>query len=320
MNHQPAIEAVLEKDESARPRWLLFLALSRTPHALLDMAAPGLSGLLLLDSFPPLQTILLGMLTVFAGYTSVYALNDLMDCRSDKARIKLAGYGASESYLDSVLMRHPIARGFLDFREGFSWAATWACVALAGAYVLNPVCALIFLGGCLLEAIYCMMWRVSHLRAVISGAVKSSGPVAAAIALNPEPPFAFLATLFLWFFCWEIGGQNIPADWAEIDDDRRFQARTIPVRLGPKGSGALTLIFLAASVLLSLLLVWVSPMRDRVWWSILFAAAGVFLLVVPGIRLFRSGNPVDAMTLFNRSSFYPFVLLLAVAGKLLLGK
>lgn len=319
MNQQPTMETLIEKQESARPRWLLLLALSRTPHAVLDMAAPGVSGLMLLDSFPSLKTILLGMFTVFAGYTSVYALNDLMDCRTDRARIKLAGYGRSESYLDSVIVRHPVARGFLDFREGFSWAATWACLALAGAYALNPVCALIFLGGCLLEAIYCMLWRVSHLRAIVSGVVKSSGPVAAALALNPEPPFAFLATLFLWFFCWEIGGQNIPADWSEIDDDRRLQAKTIPVLWGPKWSGAAMLSFLTASVLLSLLLVWMSPMRNRTGWAILFLATGTFLLLRPGIRLFRSGNPVDAMTLFNNSSLYPFVLLLAVAAKLMLG-
>jgi 4-hydroxybenzoate polyprenyltransferase len=317
MNQPPYAETML-KEEPARPRWLLFLALSRTPHALLDMAAPGLAGLLLLDAFPPLHIILLGMFTVFSGYTSVYALNDLMDCRSDRERIKLAGYGRSESYLDSVIVRHPVARGFLDFREGFTWAAVWACLALAGAYALNPVCALIFLGGCLLEAIYCAMWRVSHHRAFISGAVKSSGPVAAALALNPAPPAVFLVILFLWFFCWEIGGQNIPADWSEIDDDRRLRARTIPVRLGPKRSGTVMLLFLTGAVLLSVVLVWMSPMRNSMVWVFLFPATGIFLLLIPGIRLFRSGNPVDAMALFNKSSLYPFVLLLAVGARLLL--
>lgn len=313
------METAFEREEPARARGLLFLALSRTPHALMDMAAPGLAGLLLLGSFPPVDKILLGMFTVFAGYTSVYALNDLMDCRSDRARIKLAGYGRSETYLDSVIVRHPIARGFLDFREGFSWAATWACLALAGAYVLNPVCALIFLGGCLLESVYCVLWRVTHLRALVSGVIKSSGPLAAVFALDPEPPFAFVATLCLWFFCWEIGGQNIPADWSEIDDDRRLQARTIPVRLGPKWSGVVMLTLLVASVLLSLLLLWTLPMRNREAWALLFLVTGAFLLLLPGIRLFRSGEPGDAMALFNRSSLYPFMLLLAVGGKLLLG-
>ncbi|RJR47599.1 MAG: ubiquinone biosynthesis protein UbiA [Desulfobacteraceae bacterium] len=296
---------------------MLLLALSRTPHALLDMAAPGLAGLLLMDGFPPVQITLLGLFTVFAGYTSVYALNDLMDCRSDSARIKLAGYGRSESYLDSVIVRHPVARGFLDFREGLSWSAAWACLALAGAYALNPVCALIFLGGCLLEAVYCLLWRVSHFRALVSGIVKCSGPIAAAFALRPDPPIAFLAGLFLWLFCWEIGGQNIPADWSEIDDDRRLLARTIPVRLGPGTAGIVMLSLLIASVLFSLSLIWILPMENRTACALIFLFAGTFLLILPGVRLFRSRNPVDAMTLFNLSSLYPFVLLTALSAKIL---
>jgi len=46
---------------------------------------------------------------------------------------------------------------------------------LAGAYRLNPVCAYIFVGGCLLEAVYCRLLRVSHLRTLVSGLVKTLG-------------------------------------------------------------------------------------------------------------------------------------------------
>ena len=197
----------IPKEKVARSRWIMLLALSRTPHALLDMAAPGLAALLLLDGFPPIDLILLGLFTVFAGYTSVYALNDLVDQRSDRDRIKLAGSGKSESYLDSVILRHPLARGYLEFKEGLWWAVAWAFLALLGAYVLNPLCALIFLAGCLLEAVYCLMWRVTHLRAVVSGVVKSSGPIAAVIAVNPDPPVVFLIILFLWFFSGKSAGR-----------------------------------------------------------------------------------------------------------------
>lgn len=305
----------MQKEKVIRPRWMLFLALSRTPHAILDMAAPGLAGLLLLDAFPPLHITLLGLFTVFAGYTSVYALNDLMDCRSDRDRVKLAGSGQAESYLDSVILRHPVARGYLDFKEGLFWSAAWAFQAFLGAYVLNPVCALIFFAGCMLEATYCLMWRVSYLRAIVSGFVKSSGPVAAVFALNPQPPPLFLFILFLWFFSWEIGGQNIPADWAEIDDDRRLKAKTIPIRLGPQRAGELMLVLLVSSIFLSLALLWLTPVTNRFACAVIFLAAGAFLLLVPGLRLYRSKDAADAMVLFNRSSFYPIVLLFAAGMK-----
>ena len=59
----------------------LFLALSRTPHGLLDLATPALAAILCLGALPPLSTTLVGLITVFSGYTAVYALNDLVDYR-----------------------------------------------------------------------------------------------------------------------------------------------------------------------------------------------------------------------------------------------
>ena len=57
------------------------------------------------------------------------------------------------------------------------------------------------------------------LRAVVSGMVKTMGPIAAVFAVDPQPSFAFLTVLFLWLFFWEIGGQNIPNDVSDLDED-----------------------------------------------------------------------------------------------------
>ena len=64
---------------------------------------------------------------------------------------------------------------------------SWTILALIGAFILNPVCVLIFAGGCALEAIYCLLWRVSPFRTFVSGAVKTSGAVAAVFAVDPDP-------------------------------------------------------------------------------------------------------------------------------------
>ena len=165
----------------------LFLALSRTPHGLLDLATPALAALLWLGGLPPLGVIALGLLTVFAGYTAVYALNDVVDYRVDQAKLEAAGDGPKAGYLDALFMRHPMAQGQVSFGEGLLWTAAWAAMALAGAYRLNPVCAYIFLAGCLLEAVYCRLLRVSHLRTLVSGLVKTLGGVAAVFAVDPHP-------------------------------------------------------------------------------------------------------------------------------------
>jgi hypothetical protein len=69
----------------------LFLALSRTPHGLLDLATPALAALLCYGGLPPFGVIILGLLTGFAGYTAVYALNDLVDYRVDQRSSRRPG-------------------------------------------------------------------------------------------------------------------------------------------------------------------------------------------------------------------------------------
>lgn len=307
----------LPKQMSPYSRLRLFLALSRTPHAMMDMATPGLAALLLLDGFPPLGVTLIGLITVFAGYTSVYALNDLMDYQIDRIKVKQGEFEGRKGYLDSAIVGHPLARGLLGLRESLSWVIAWGVLALVGAYILHPICALIFLGGCALEAVYCLMWRISYLRAIVSGAVKTSGAVAAVFAVDPAPSPAFLIALLLWIFFWEIGAQHIPADWAEIEEDRHLNGKTIPVRFGTERASQIILGFLAAAVLMSVLVLWLAPLRAKVAHIAIFVAVGIVLLLDPAYRLFKRRDASRVAALFNRASFYPLALLVVVALSLM---
>ncbi len=302
--------------KSLLPKLKLFLALSRTPHGLLDLATPGLAGLLCLGGFPPLGVTVLGLITVFAGYTAVYALNDVVDYRTDKTKIREGGL-TGEGYLDGVMVRHPMAQGLLGFREGLAWAMAWAGVALIGAYLLNPVCALIFILGCILEAIYCFMLEISHWRTLVSGMVKILGGVAAVFAVNPNPSPLFLVLLFLVIFFWEIGGQNVPADWHDIEEDRRWHARTVPVRYGPEGSCKIILGSLILTIILLLPLMAVSPLRFPWWLMALAVGAGVYLLIFPAIRLSQTRERSQATALFNKASYFPLAVFLITVVALL---
>jgi len=293
-------------------RLKLFLALSRTPHGLLDLATPGAAALLWLGGLPPLKVTLLGLLTVFAGYTAVYALNDLVDLRADREKLRAGGYRGSDGYLDAAMVRHPLAQGFLSLKEGLLWTGAWALVALTGAYLLNPVCALIFLLGCTLEAVYCRMLGVSHLRTLVSGLVKTLGGVAAVFAVDPRPSPFFLLVLFLWLFFWEIGGQNIPADWHDLEEDRRWQAQTVPVRYGPEAASRLILWSLLLSLGLSGMLLTLAPARLSPPLAALGLTAGVFLLVLPALRLYGTQERAQASALFNRASYYPLAIFTVV--------
>jgi 4-hydroxybenzoate polyprenyltransferase len=293
-------------------RWKLFLALSRTPHAVLDLATPGLGALLFLGSFPPHEVLWLGLATALAGYTAVYALNDVVDYRADREKAA-RGLITAGPDLDGLFVRHPLAQGLLTYREGLFWVLAWGLAALAGAYRLSPICALVFVLAAATEAVYCLLLRVHHLRTLVSGLVKISGGVAAVLAVDPRPAPVFLAAFAAWLFLWEIGGQNVPNDLADLDEDRDLGARTVPVVLGRERAAALNLGVLAAVTLLGALVVTLSPGPAPLLYAGATVAVGANLLLVPAVRLLGTGSREDAATLFNRASYYPLAVLAVVA-------
>ncbi len=293
-------------------RLKLFLALSRTPHGVLDLAAPALAALLYLGQFPPVWVTALGLLTVFAGYTAVYALNDLVDHRVDCETLRLEGGPPEGHYLDAAWVRHPLAACQLSLREGLLWTGFWALVALLGAYALNPVCALIFICGCLLEAAYCLLLKVSPLRFLVAGLVKGLGALAAVFAVEPQPAPLFLLVLFLWLFFWELGGQNIPADWHDVEQDRSLKAKTIPVVLGLPKAGVLSLVAAALALVGSVAVIQAVPTRFTLFQLALVLWLGYYLVLLPAWRLARGRTREEAADLFNRASYYPLGVLVVV--------
>ena len=296
----------------------LFWALSRTPHGTLDMATPALGALLWLGRFPSLEVILIGLMTTFAGYTAVYALNDVIDYRVDKEKLKLCGNFDIDCDLDAATVRHPMAQGYLSFKEGLLWTVGWSIVAIWGAYYLNPVCILIFAMGGLLETVYCLLLKITHLRTLVSGGVKSAGAIAGVFAVDPNPSPIFLSVLFLWLFLWEIGGQNVPNDWSDIEEDRRLNAKTIPVRLGTNSANTIILGSLAASLILSTIVFYSSPILFEFPFLVAVVATGFFFFVLPAWILYQTKKPQYAMVLFNMASIYPLALLLIVVVKIVM--
>ncbi|MBI9084172.1 MAG: UbiA family prenyltransferase [Desulfobacterales bacterium] len=272
------------------------------------MTTPAFAALLWLGTFPPLPVLVIGVVTAFAGYTAVYALNDVVGYHSDREKFLQGAFSDGGTDLDAVLVRHPMAQGYLSLAEGLAWSLGWGVVAFAGAWLLNPVCVLIFVVGCLLEAGYCLMWRVSPYRALVSGAVKTLGAVAAVFAVDPNPSPVFLAILFLCLFFWEIGGQNVPNDWADIAEDRRFGGQTIPICLGLDISREIIL----GSILLSLALVGTLFQLAQGSNAPLFGAVAVsavtWLMLPKTLKLYFEGGHDQAMGLFNRASYFPPML------------
>jgi 4-hydroxybenzoate polyprenyltransferase len=162
-----------------------------------------------------------------------------------------------------------------------------------------------------------MLLKVTYLRTLVSGLVKTSGPIAAVLALDPSPDAPLLVLLFLWLFFWEIGGQNIPADWNDTVEDRRVNAKTIPIRFGFRKAGMIVLIALSLAVLVSGFVPLISPARLGLLYVVASLAVGYLLLLRPGYDLYRSAEGGLAARLFDRASYYPLAQLALVSAFLL---
>jgi 4-hydroxybenzoate polyprenyltransferase len=254
--------------------------------------------------------IVLGLITAFSGYTAVYALNDIIDYHVDKELIHSSTTHESKPDLDSVFVRHPLAQGMLSYKEALFWTSTWAVLALVGAFFLNPVCLVIFIGAAVFEVIYCYLLKITHLRSIISGIVKTSGPIAAVFAVNQQPSMQFLITLFLWLFFWEIGGQNVPNDLSDLDTDQKINARTIPVRFGAQRSILIICSSLAIAVAMSMAMFWLGPNHISPVYLPGAMFSGLYFLLLPAYHLYKTRGAGEASLLFNRCSYYPLSMLL----------
>lgn len=283
----------------------LFLALSRTPHLLIDLATPMAAALLCIGRFPPVFTIILGLITVFAGYACIYALNDVTDYELDRKRMGELPREQLCFDLDCIFVRHPLAQGFISVAGGMLWTAMWGIVALVGAALLNPVCAAIFIIGAVLEVSYCRLYSFSQWKILIAATVKNLGGLAAIYAVNPNPEPAFVIIVLIWIALWEVGGQNIPNDLVDMHEDGRLGGKTIPVVYGSHMSVLIIIISLTASFVLGLGLVFLSPLPLKGVYLLGAIFSGLLFLLLPLKRFLAARDTTKAINLFNQASLYP---------------
>ncbi len=297
----------------------LFVGLSRMTHSILDVAHPAIGGLLVFGGFPPTPIILLGLGAAFAGFTAVFALNDVMDYRVD--REKMAKYKDDRAGfdLDSVGQRHPVAQGDLSYGAAIAWVVFWGLLSLVLAFILKPLCALLLVAAILLEIGYCKLLKRSHWKALLSGAMVAVGGLAGVYAVSGSPRVSTVAFFFVWAFAWEVGGRNIPNDWSDLDEDVHLGIRTIPVRFGRPASARIAFGFHCLIVATSLAFPLVSAIPLPGLYLAGALAAGLWFLILPSLRWLRLQTTDAALFLFNRACVYPLVVFLIISVLMAVG-
>ena len=287
----------------------LFLAFSRGLQAFISIAQPALGAVIALVAIPDWGVVVIGFIAAWAGNNAAFAINDLLDVELDKKRFNhLREFEGFD--IDTALIRHPLAQGYLSYRSGVIWIVVSSLIAVIGAYLLNPWCVVFFVVALLLEIYYCRLSQVSAFKFLITGVMVAVGAMAGWIAVADRVDVLPALAFFIWIAAWEIGGRNIVNDWSDVDEDVHLGIKTIPVVYGHKVAGRLILFFLLLTVGASVILAYLVPLN--VIYLVGALIEGWYALLYPTVRLLKNPSPEMAITLFNRASLYPLVMLTIV--------
>ena len=276
------------EDVSPFGRAKLFLAFSRGLQAFISIAQPGLAAVIALVAIPEWDVVAIGFIAAWAGNNAAFAINDLLDVELDKRRFNhLREFKGFD--IDTTLVRHPLAQGFLSYKSGVLWILTSSLIAVVGAYLLNPWCVVLFVVALCLEMYYCKLSQVSAWKFLITGVMVAVGAMAGWVAVVDEVALVPALVFFIWIAAWEIGGRNIVNDWSDIEEDIHLGIKTVPVVYGHKVAGWLILFFLLVTVGCSLL---IAPLINLN--GIYLAGAlieGWYALLYPAIKLLKNPAP-----------------------------
>ena len=284
----------------------LFLAFSRGLQAFISIAQPALGAVVALVGIPAWDVVVIGFIAAWAGNNAAFAINDLLDVELDKKRFnhlrKFEGFD-----IDTALVRHPLAQGYLTYRSGLVWIGASSLIAVMGAYLLNPWCVVLFVVALVLEICYCRLSQISAFKFLITGVMVAVGAMAGWVAVVEKVALLPALVFSVWIAAWEIGGRNIVNDWSDIDEDVHLGIKTIPVVYGHKAAGRLILFFLLLTVGCSVVIAYLVPLNMIYLVGALIE--GWYALLSPALRLLKNPSPEMAITLFNRASLYPLVML-----------
>jgi len=284
--------------------------LSRGRQAMLSVAQPALGALLAAGGLPAPWRIVVGLVAASAGYLAVFSLNDVLDRRVDEAALGQAQQAGGFD-IDTVAVRHPLARGDLGAGVSIAWVASLGVVSAVCAYVLAPICLALFGVAVALEVAYCSLRSVTWAKTFVSGLMVAVGGLAGWAAVAPLSAAAVPFLVFL--AAWEIAGRNLPNDLADVSADSAVGIRTVATVFGPRVSAAATLAG-AAATLAAVLFLRVSPVLLTVW-----GALALVTMVLPAVRLARRPDPEGAGAYFNSASLLPALMFAAALVLLAIG-
>ena len=277
--------------------------LSRGRQALLNIVQPGIGAVLAVGGLPGWREVGIGLVASWAGFFAVFSLNDVLDYKVDAESLR-AGKDVTEGYdVDTAFQRHPLAHGTVSLRLSVLWVLALTTVAAAGAALLSPLALLFFALAVVIEVVYCALRRVTWAKTILSGLMVGCGGLAGWTAVAPLRPAAL--TVFALLAFWELS-RNMANDLSDLRSDSSVGIRTVATTFGPAVSARANLV--AASAMLASVVF----LTDNAVTMAVALGSAVWLVALPMERMVREPTTERAARYFNRISWYPEAVLLAL--------
>ena len=107
-------------------------------------------------------------------------------------------------------MRYPLARNLIIMKGALAWLGLWFALAVLGIWLLNPRILAILFAAALLAVACVKLLKVTWWRTMVSGLVKSAGPLAAVFAVVPAPSLTGLGGMLGWLSCGRSADRTSP--------------------------------------------------------------------------------------------------------------
>lgn len=288
--------------------------LSGGRQALLSVAQPGLAAVLAFGGLPALRVSLVGVIAATAGCLAVFSLNNVLQKRSDAARVPVGAGGVARFAAADVYRGRPPARDTLSLRFSVLWVVSLGVLSAVLAYSLAPLCLVVLGVAVGLDVLYCALRAVTPWKTVVAGAVVGSAGLAGWAAVAPLSLRAL--TVFGFLALWEIGGRDIAGDLADLDVDRRRGVTSVATVYGLPAAARAACVVSFAALAATITLPMPGGMLND-----LALVAGVFVVAWPGAKLWHQPTRAEAAAYVDRVSLYPaavlaVALLPALAGAL----
>ncbi len=278
--------------------------LSRGRQALLNIVQPGIGAVLAVGGLPGWRELGIGLVASWAGFFAVFSLNDVLDHKVDAEALQAGERDDREGFdVDNAFQIHPLAHGSISLRLSVVWVLGLAAVAAVGAALLSPLALLFFGLAVAIEVLYCLLRRVTWAKTILSGLMVGCGGLAGWTAVAPLRPAALTVFAFLMF--WEFS-RNMANDLGDVKSDAAVGITTVATTFGPVVSSRANLV--AASAMMGSVV-----FLAQGWVALAVAVvSAVWLVALPMEHMLRRPGSATAVAYFNRISWYPDAILLAV--------